>query len=148
MYFPMERRFKSKIFLVDDNPFSLRLCQQQLLNLGYQDVSVFSEGIACLDKLHEQPEIIFLDHNMDGIDGFEVLKKVKQVNPNIYVVMISGQEHADMADHARACGAFEYILRGEGDQARMENVLLRIDQVREMLRKTKPSIFRRILSIF
>ncbi len=144
----MERRFKSKIFLVDDNPFGLRLYQQQLMNLGYQDVSIFTDGYSCLDKLAERPEVVFLDHNMDGIDGFEVLKKIKRVNPNIYVVMVSGQENMETALDALKYGAFDYIIKGDNDQSRMADVLLRIDQVSQLLRKTKPSIFRRILSIF
>jgi PleD family two-component response regulator len=144
----MERKFKTKIFLVDDNPFSLRMYQQHLANLGYADVSIHSDGYACLDRLKDHPEVIFLDHNMQEIDGFEVLKKIKRVDPNIYVVMLSGQERMETAVDALKYGAFDYIIKGESDVLRMEEVLNRIDHVRDLLRRAKPSFFRRILSIF
>lgn len=78
-----------KIFMVDDNPFSLHLYQQHLMNLGYTDIMIFDNRIACLNSLSEQPDVIFLNHGMDVLIGVEVLKKIKPVDPEIHVVFIS-----------------------------------------------------------
>ena len=81
-----------KIFLVDDDDFCLTLYEQQLYSLGYPQVRTFKNGYDCLNNLCESPDIILLDYGMENFDGFEVLKKIKKINPDIYVVIISGQE--------------------------------------------------------
>jgi CheY-like chemotaxis protein len=93
----MENQQDVKIFLVDDDAFSLNLYEQNIRNLGYTNVTIFHSGVDCLNNLDQQPEIIFLDHNMDVLTGFEVLKKIKRINPNIYVIMLSAQENMKTA---------------------------------------------------
>lgn len=48
-----------------------------LKNHQYEDVTSFSSGEECLDELYQNPDIIFLDHNMEDLNGFEVLNKIK-----------------------------------------------------------------------
>ena len=135
-----------KIFLVDDDLFSLNLYRQHIRNLGYQDITTFENGTTCLNQLNQNPEVIFLDHNMDVLNGFELLKKIKRFNPNTYVVMVSGQEKLQTAVDALRYGAFDYIIKGDHETDKMSKVLQRITQVEEMLKKSKPSLLKKIFT--
>ncbi|MBK7805811.1 MAG: response regulator [Saprospiraceae bacterium] len=64
-----------KIFIADDDIFTSAIFKQHLHNLGYDDVTCFSDGTSCLNELTEKPGIVLLDHQMDDLNGFEVLKK-------------------------------------------------------------------------
>jgi len=142
MTFPSE----FKIFLVDDDAFSLALYEQTLRSFGYTNISTFANGRNCLNSLIEKPQVIFLDHNMDNLSGFEVLKKIKFFDPNIYVVMVTGQKNKHLAlDHLRF-GAFDYLMKGENETEKMQSVLVRIAQVKELLKKMRPSSLNRIIT--
>jgi len=133
-----------KIFVVDDDAFCLNLFKQLLYNLGYENVSTFDSGVDCLNKLQEKPDVIFLDHNMDTFTGYEVLKKIKRHDPNIYVVMVSAQEEIKTAVDALKHGAFDYIQKGNGEEMKMKNVLLKIAEVKDLLERSKPSVLKKI----
>lgn len=138
----------AKIFLVDDDLFSLNVYHQNLENLGYTDVSLFLNGTICLNNLHQKPTIVFLDYNMDDLNGFEVLKKIKRYNPNIYVVILSAQESLKIAVDALKYGAFDYIIKGDNESEKMKNVLLRIESIQNEIPKAKKSIISKLLSVF
>ncbi len=134
-----------KIFLVDDDAFSLALYEQSLRNLGYQSIRTFGNGTDCLNALIEKPQVIFLDHNMDNLSGFEVLKKIKRFDPNIYVVIVSGLENRQQALDAVRFGTFYCLIKGENETEKLKSVLVRIAQVQELLKKKKPLFFNKII---
>ncbi len=142
----MDNKESLKIFVVDDDQFSLHLYEQHLNNLGYTDVYCFPDGSSCLGEIIEQPDVIFLDHSMDVLDGMEVLKKIKRFNPDIYVVFISGQENIVTAVDALKFGAFDYIVKGSHDLQRIEAVLIKIGEVKEMLQKVNRGFIKKIFS--
>jgi DNA-binding NtrC family response regulator len=140
----MEQTKNFKIFLVDDDSFNLHLTYQHIESLGYTDVTLFQSGTDCLNNLVSNPTIIFLDHNMDDMNGFEVLKKIKRFDANIFVVMFSGQEDMETAVDSLKFGAFDYIIKGAEDFSRITKVLERITSIQELLDKSKPSIWKKI----
>ena len=144
----MENQNQFKFFIVDDDIFSANVYEQYLLNLNYTDISYFSNGNDCLNNLDQNPDIIFLDHNMDGITGFEVLKKIKRYNPNIYVVMVSGQEDIKTAVDALKYGAFDYIIKDHLVRDKMTLVINKIILVKEELKKSNPTLVQRLLHFF
>jgi polysaccharide export outer membrane protein len=85
---------------------------------------------------------------MDGMKGFDVLKKIKRYNPNIYVVMISGQENIETAVDALKYGAFDYIIKDNKVNLRIKNIISKIIQIKTIVRESNPSIVQRILSFF
>jgi DNA-binding NtrC family response regulator len=143
----MENSKNLKFFIVDNDIFCANMHELYLLNLNYTDVTYYSNGTDCLNNLYQKPDIIFLDHNMEDITGFEVLKKIKRQNPNIYVVMISGQENINTAVDALKYGAFDYIIKDNAVSEKMNLIVNKIIKVKEELEKTNP-ILRRFLSIF
>lgn len=102
-----------KIFLVDDDVFCLNLYQQFLKKLGYENITCYSGGKDCLDNLSQKPSIIFLDYNMEDMNGIDVLQSIKSHDSNITVVFISGQESVEVAVDALKYGAFDYIVKSK-----------------------------------
>ena len=144
--FKMENQFK--FFIVDDDIFCANVYQQYLKNMNYSDITYYSNGNDCLINLNQSPDIIFLDHNMEDITGFEVLKKIKRYNPNIYVVMVSGQENIKTAVDALKYGAFDYVLKDNNVCDKMTQVIDKIIKVKEQLRKSNPNFIQKILGVF
>jgi DNA-binding NtrC family response regulator len=91
--------------------------------------------------------VIFLDHHMDDISGFEVLKKIKRFDANIFVVMLSGQESMATAVDSLKFGAFDYIIKGDNALSRITDVMNRIVAIQEMMDKAKPSVWKKIAAI-
>lgn len=136
-----------RLFLVDDDTFNLQLTKKFIENLGYIDIKAFNNGTDCLNNLTLKPNVIILDHNMDDISGFEVLKKIKRFDPNIYVVMLSGQESMETAVDSLKYGAFDYIIKGQESLNRISDVLSRITEIQEHLELSKPTIWTKLSSI-
>ncbi|MCC5927234.1 MAG: response regulator [Bacteroidetes bacterium] len=143
----MKAKQTFNIFLVDDDQFYLALLNQKLISNDYQYVKTFTNGVDCLNALGDKPDVIFLDHNMDTFSGYEVLKKVKRYDPNIFVVMVSGQEDIKTAVDSLKHGAFDYILKTGNDQHKINEVLDKIYQVKELQARKKPNILKSLFSI-
>lgn len=143
----MENIQQFKIFIVDDDPFCLNLYEQHLINLGCNDVTTYNNGVECLNAIVEKPEVIFLDHNMDVLNGFELLKKIKRFDPEIFVIMISGQEDMKTAIDALKYGAFDYIIKNNEEVEKLEEVLRRITGIRHEMAKSRHPFLKKILAI-
>ena len=111
----MKTKHSINIFLVDDDEFCLRLYEQQLFSLGYTKIFTFKNGYDCINNLNKKPDIILLDHGMENFNGFEVLKKIKAIDPDIYVIMLSGQEDFSIISETLHLGAFEFIVKSNKD---------------------------------
>jgi DNA-binding NtrC family response regulator len=131
-----------KIFLVDDDSFYLNVLKQHLLNLGCEKLSLYENGVDCLDELTNKVDVIFLDYEMASMTGNEVLLQIKRLDPNIFIIMLSSQEEIQIAVNALKLGAFDYLKKGDNEPARIENVLERIMQVKELMERERPSLLK------
>ncbi|RZK34271.1 MAG: response regulator [Hymenobacter sp.] len=137
----------AKIFLVDDDPFCRQLMEHAIRGLDFQNIHTFDNGASCLDALIEEPDVIFLDQMMGSVSGTDALKAIKRFNPDIYVVLVSGQQQVQVAVDSLKYGAFDYVVKDEQLVERLGTVLTKIEQVQELLasrQKAKP----RFLSLF
>ena len=131
----MDDKLKRKIFLVDDDPFSLTMYAAYLDVQGYKNVSGFAAGGAVLEKLKEGPDIVLLDHRPGDMPGLEVLDRIKRYNPNIYVVFMGSQDEQKLAQAAVQAGAFDYVFKEGAVLPRIAEVMNRIFTVQEYLYK-------------
>ena len=132
----METNKKIKIFLVDNNLIYLNLYQESLKRLGYTDSEIFLSGTGCLNAISKQPDVIFLDNTIDNANASEVLKKIKLLNPKIYVVMVIDPEEIRMSINTSDFGIFDYIIKGNDEIEKAESILLRIEKmVSQQLKK-------------
>ena len=83
---------KFSIFIVDDDPWYGEILEYYLsMNPDYS-ISRFTNAKDCLANLNKKPDLITLDFQLPDGNGDEVLKKIKKINPNIPVIIISAQE--------------------------------------------------------
>jgi two-component system, NtrC family, nitrogen regulation response regulator NtrX len=98
-----------RILVIDDEP-GIRQALGQLLEYeGYETRTAPSgaEGIAEYEKF--RPQLVFLDVKMAGLNGLETLKRLRQLDPNATVVMISGHATIQTAVEATQLGAFDIL---------------------------------------
>jgi DNA-binding NtrC family response regulator len=138
------QNFPKSIFVVDDDRFHLEIMKQILAETGMEKINCFENGVECLNEIHQNPEVIFLDHQMDVYSGFETLRKIKRYNPNIFIVMVSAQEDIDTAVATLKHGAFDYIRKNENLEENIKAVLVKIDEIKELLTARKPSLLKSI----
>ena len=143
----MEPYARLKVFLVDDEPFCLQLYSRYLTNLGIMDIHSFGKSGDCLEKLLLRPDLIFLDYNMDNLNGIDMLKKIKRFDPNIPVVFVSGQEEIKVAVNALKYGAFDYLTKENLDGLKMQACLDKVVKIKELTaKKNKIGRLKKILS--
>jgi DNA-binding NtrC family response regulator len=119
------------IFIVDDDATQAMMLQDFLSKYSTMTIHVFGSGEECLKNLSLKPQIIFLDYNFDmagkdAMDGIDILKEIKRHDPEIEVVMFSGQDKIDVAVNTIKYGAFDYIVKNESAFHRSENVIFNI----------------------
>jgi DNA-binding NtrC family response regulator len=124
----MKTKFDKKIFVVDDDPFLTAYLQQTLNNIGYHYVSSYGSGKDCLDHIHHNPEIIFLDYQMDDMDGLEVLKEVKDYFPGINVIFTTALEDLSIAVQSISDGSFDFLLKKNITEEEVNSILSRITE--------------------
>jgi len=109
VYRKYDLEMPSKLLLVDDErKFAQTLSER--LRLREIGSVVAYDGESALDMIkEEEPDVMILDLKMPGIDGIEVLKRVKQTNPLIEVIILTG--HGSEADKelCMQLGAFAYL---------------------------------------
>lgn len=143
----MQNINESVIFIVDDDIFKCHIIQKHLNNLGFHKISVFHDGMDCINNLSKNPEIILLDHEMHEVSGFETLKKIKRFNPNAFVIMVSAQEDMNTTIAAMKYGAFDYIIKGDDELNKIEMSLSRISDFQDKLNRRPISYIKKIFSV-
>jgi len=100
------------ILVVDDDSAIRQLLAAQLGQLGYQCETVADGGEALeLSRQAPSPSLVLTDIRMPGVDGVELLRELKQLDENVQVVMISGQQDLDTVRKCLREGAYDYLLK-------------------------------------
>jgi len=100
---------KTQILVVDDEQLIRWSIEQNLKKQGY-DVRTAEDGEVALRLVQEeQPDLILLDIQMPGISGLEVLEKVKEIDEDIVVIIVTAQGGLETAVTAMRLGAYDYI---------------------------------------
>ncbi len=96
----------------------------QILNdLGFTNITTFSSGAECFQNLHLNPELIFLDYQMEGMDGLTVLQKIKAYNSKISVVFCTAHEDLGVAIDALQYGSLDYLLKGNANRQEVASII-------------------------
>src|SRR5215470_485510 len=102
---------RAKVMVVDDD-MAVRDVLTEFLKTQGVDVVPVASGAEALDKLKQsRPDAVLLDVRMPGMDGVEVLRRIRADDSKIPVLMITGNEDAKIAQESVALGAFDYILK-------------------------------------
>jgi len=129
----------SKVMLVEDDS-QLREVVSIMLKLEGYKYEAFPNGEEALKKFEESlPDLVIVDQKLPGMDGLEVLKKIKKAEPGAVVIIVTAYGTPQTAVDALKAGAYDYILKPfdmdelkiiirnaiENTALRKENLLLR-----------------------
>ncbi|KMY66971.1 chemotaxis protein CheY [Desulfocarbo indianensis] len=102
---------KMALMLVDDELRYLETTAKLLARKGYQALTAPS-GVEAMEKLKtEYVDVVILDVKMPGMDGLEVLKRIKADHPLVEVIMLTGHGTIDTAVDGMRNGAFDYLTK-------------------------------------
>jgi two-component system, OmpR family, response regulator CpxR len=99
----------SKVLLVDDEREFVETLSERLEMRDYASAVVYGGEEALSIVEEDEPEVMILDLKMPGIDGLEVLKRVKEKHPNVEVIVLTGHGSKDIASRCLELGACAYL---------------------------------------
>jgi len=118
-----------KILAVDDEQRMVRFIQLNLEQDGFQVITAYN-GKEALEQVRTQlPDLILLDIMLPDINGFEVLKKIREVN-NVPVIMLTAKGEEDDRIQGLELGADDYITKPFSPREL-------VSRIRAVLRRTK-----------
>lgn len=99
----------SKLLIVDDEIDIREFAKKFFAKRGI-DVFTASGGVEALKIIDEnQPDLVLLDIQMEEINGIEVLKKLREAQNNIKVIMVTGAEDPKIINEANSLGVRGYV---------------------------------------
>lgn len=99
----------SKLLIVDDES-DVREFASNFFRKRKFEVCTASDGEGAIKAVvNVQPDIVLLDIKMSGMDGIEALRRIRQLNKHIKVIMITGRDDEEAKDKTKELGAYGYI---------------------------------------
>lgn len=125
---------RTLVFLVDDDELYLKTAQHNLAQNRALDIKSFTSGeqaLSAFKSANKKPNIFVLDYFLstdanDAASGLEILKKIKQENADVDVIMLSGQEDINVAVNSVKYGAYDYVVKNKSAFIRVQNNIKRI----------------------
>jgi CheY-like chemotaxis protein len=110
-----------KVLLIEDDPAAAEMYQMRLVADGYAVVVGHDgrEGIRLASE--ESPDFIYLDLRMPGVDGFEVLEKLRAdpATMHIPVIILSNYGEPELRERGMRLGALEFLVKADTTPARL-----------------------------
>jgi len=100
-----------RILVIDDEPTLRESLQIALTASGYElkTARTGEEGLELFAR--ESPDLVLLDHWLPGINGDQVLQRIKDANPEIPVIIMTAQGSVDLAVQSMKMGAFDFLVK-------------------------------------
>jgi two-component system chemotaxis response regulator CheY len=100
-----------KVLLVDDSSLARRSTRRILEGAGYEVVEA-EDGMAAIERYFvEKPDVVMLDLVMKGMYGLEVLNKLREMDPDARVVVLSADIQTSSRDLVQAAGAAGFLSK-------------------------------------
>jgi two-component system chemotaxis response regulator CheY len=116
-----------KVLLVDDSGMARRSTRRILEGAGY-DVVEAEDGMAAIERYFvERPDVVMLDLVMKGMYGLEVLSKLREMDPDARVVVLSADVQTSSRDMVQAAGASGFLSK-PADPEQMLDMVARAAQ--------------------
>lgn len=142
----MEKLDTIKICIVEDDALILKSLQQVLDNAaGFKVTGTFFSAEAALENLKDHfPDVLLLDIDLPGISGIEAISKLKKLQPELNIVMLTVHEESDLVFSALHKGAVGYLVKGSSSKFLLQG----IRDVYEGGAPMSPSIARKVIASF
>ncbi|MFC1540373.1 response regulator [Gemmatimonadota bacterium] len=100
-----------RVLIVDDEEELTSALEERLNLRGFQARGV-NTGAEALAWLEETPcDVVLLDVKMPGLGGLEVIKRIKNVYPQLEVILLTGHGSAQDAERGMELGAYDYLMK-------------------------------------
>ena len=100
------------IIIADDHPITLSGIKAYIENLGYHVLDTFQNGIDAYNGITQLcPDFVILDLNMPGMNGLEVLEKVRKENEEIKIILYTMYHEKSFLIKAKELGVNGYLLK-------------------------------------
>lgn len=102
-----------KILIVDDDETLLEMMQDYLEEAGHSHVVLMASKAERALKLFRDtsPDLVIMDIIMPGVDGFELLRQFKEINPVFKTILLSGVDSDECREMANNIGADRYLVK-------------------------------------
>jgi len=138
----------AKIIWVDDEMESLQSQKLFLENKGYE-VETFSNGFDAIEYVKENiVDVVLLDETMPGISGLETLAKIKEINQQLPIVMITKNETETLMDEAIGSQIADYLLKPVNPNQVLLSLKKIIDNKRLVAEKTTTNYQQQFRDLF
>lgn len=133
----MTNKTKIKIFIVDDDALYLKALEIDFHHRVDFVITTFATGELCVAQLSEKPDVIILDYYLNSVDksamnGIDTLDKIIQSDPEIAVIILSGQDKIEVAVDCMHHKAFDYIVKSETALLRLNKTITQIVHTRNI----------------
>jgi DNA-binding NtrC family response regulator len=116
------------IFIVEDDLIYAKILSHHLsLNPDYE-TEIFKDGPSLIKNLYKNPSVITLDYNLPGMTGLEILKRIRDFNPELPVIIVSGQQDVLTAVELLKRGAYDYVIKDQDTKERIWNIVRNIKE--------------------
>lgn len=115
-----------KVFVVEDDEFLGSIFKRTLEKISDAEIHLFKTPQECLNNLHLNPDIISIDYYLPGMNGMEMMEKIRNYNNTINCIIVSGQEKVDIVLELYKKGAIDYIMKDDNTVANLENSVKKI----------------------
>jgi DNA-binding NtrC family response regulator len=119
---------KFKIAVVDDERIIRVTIADDLRDKGFTVKEYATAQSVLIDYKDYLPDILITDIRMPGMDGIELLKRIKKLNPTIFVIVMSAFGTVDIAVEAMKLGAYDYLTK----PFNTDEIFLLIDKIKEV----------------
>lgn len=102
---------KRKLLIVDDQNGIRFLLAEVFNSEGYQTFQAANGKLALAIVEREDPDLVLLDMKIPGMDGLEILKRIKKSHPGMKVIMMTAYGELDMIEEAKETGALMHFTK-------------------------------------
>jgi CheY-like chemotaxis protein len=101
------------VMVVDDEPALVALAEETLAQLGYEPVG-FDSSVAALQAFRAEPkrfDLVLADETMPDLTGTELAREIRQLRPEISIILMSGYGGPQLSERAQAAGVIEVLRK-------------------------------------
>ena len=108
----MTEVISGEILVVDDDTEARKFLAEFLQCIGFSEITTVKSGEEALNHLAKStPRVVLLDYLLPDLDGFEVLRRIKQKYPTLPVIMMTAHPHTTGMETVVQRGAFDLVIK-------------------------------------